>query len=62
MRSVLDTVIASSPARRRSNGESGTGSGEERSQGTEPFWYVRSFYDLDNHHREVMWMDPKAVL
>lgn len=26
------------------------------------FMYVRSFYDLDGHHWEVMWMDPKAVL
>jgi predicted lactoylglutathione lyase len=26
------------------------------------FMYVRSFYDLDGHHWEVMWMDPNAVL
>ncbi len=25
------------------------------------FMYGRSFYDLDNHHWEVMWMDPSAV-
>jgi uncharacterized protein len=25
------------------------------------FMYARSFYDLDGHHREVLWMDPKAV-
>lgn len=25
------------------------------------FMYVRSFYDLDGHHWEVMWMDPTAV-
>jgi predicted lactoylglutathione lyase len=25
------------------------------------FMYVRSFYDLDGHHWEAMWMDPKAV-
>jgi uncharacterized protein len=25
------------------------------------FMYGRSFYDLDGHHWEVMWMDPKAV-
>ena len=25
------------------------------------FMYGWSFYDLDNHHWEVMWMDPKAV-
>jgi predicted lactoylglutathione lyase len=24
------------------------------------FMYVRSFYDLDGHHWEVFWMDPKA--
>jgi uncharacterized protein len=25
------------------------------------FMYGRSFYDLDNHQWEVMWMEPKAV-
>ena len=25
------------------------------------FMYSWSFYDLDNHHWEVMWMDPKAM-
>jgi hypothetical protein len=25
------------------------------------FMYGRSFYDLDGHHWEVMWMDPAAV-
>jgi uncharacterized protein len=25
------------------------------------FLYGRSFYDLDGHHREAVWMDPKAV-
>jgi predicted lactoylglutathione lyase len=25
------------------------------------FMYGRSFFDLDGHHWEVMWMDPKAV-
>jgi uncharacterized protein len=25
------------------------------------FMYARSFYDLDGHHWEVFWMDPKAV-
>jgi predicted lactoylglutathione lyase len=25
------------------------------------FMYSRSFYDLDGHHWEVIWMDPKAV-
>lgn len=25
------------------------------------FMYGRSFYDLDGHHWEVFWMDPKAV-
>jgi predicted lactoylglutathione lyase len=32
---------------------------------TEPqdhgFMYVRTFYDLDGHHWEVMWMDAAAV-
>jgi len=23
--------------------------------------YGWSFYDLDGHHWEVMWMDPKAI-
>ena len=26
------------------------------------FMYAWSFYDLDNHHWEVMWMDPAAVI
>lgn len=25
------------------------------------FMYGRSFYDLDGHHWEVIWMDPSAV-
>jgi len=25
------------------------------------FMYSRSFYDLDGHHWEVMWMDPAAA-
>lgn len=25
------------------------------------FMYGRSFYDLDGHHWEVMWMDPSAI-
>jgi predicted lactoylglutathione lyase len=25
------------------------------------FMYGWSFYDLDGHHWEVLWMDPKAV-
>jgi uncharacterized protein len=25
------------------------------------FMYVRTFYDLDGHHWEVVWMDPKAA-
>jgi uncharacterized protein len=25
------------------------------------FMYVRTFYDLDGHHWEVLWMDPKAA-
>jgi uncharacterized protein len=25
------------------------------------FMSGRSFYDLDGHHWEVLWMDPKAV-
>jgi predicted lactoylglutathione lyase len=25
------------------------------------FMYNRSFYDLDGHHWEVLWMDPAAV-
>jgi uncharacterized protein len=25
------------------------------------FMYGHSFYDLDGHHWEVMWMDPKAI-
>jgi predicted lactoylglutathione lyase len=25
------------------------------------FMYARSFYDLDGHHWEVLWMDPKHV-
>ena len=25
------------------------------------FMYTRSFYDLDSHHWEVLWMDPKVA-
>ena len=25
------------------------------------FMYVRTFYDLDGHHWEIMWMDPAAL-
>jgi len=25
------------------------------------FMYGRSFYDIDGHHWEVFWMDPKAI-
>jgi uncharacterized protein len=25
------------------------------------FMYGRSFYDLDGHHWEIMWMDPAAI-
>jgi len=25
------------------------------------FMYASSFYDLDGHHWEVLWMDPTAV-
>lgn len=25
------------------------------------FMYGRSFYDLDGHHWEVLWMDPEAI-
>ena len=25
------------------------------------FMYARSFYDLDGHHWEVLWMDPNAL-
>jgi predicted lactoylglutathione lyase len=25
------------------------------------FMYGRSFYDLDGHHWEIFWMDPKAA-
>lgn len=25
------------------------------------FMYTRSFYDVDGHHWEVLWMDPKAI-
>lgn len=25
------------------------------------FMYSRSFYDLDGHHWEVLWMDPAAI-
>lgn len=25
------------------------------------FMYYRTFYDLDGHHWEILWMDPKAA-
>lgn len=36
----------------------GTQAGDPQDQG---FMYGRSFYDLDGHHWEVLWMDPKAI-
>ena len=36
----------------------GKHAGEKQDHG---FMYVRSFYDLDGHHWEVMWMDPKSA-
>jgi predicted lactoylglutathione lyase len=36
----------------------GTAAGDKMDHG---FMYVRSFYDLDGHHWEVVWMDPNAT-
>ena len=36
----------------------GTAANEPQDEG---FMYGRSFYDLDGHAWEVMWMDPRAV-
>jgi predicted lactoylglutathione lyase len=36
----------------------GTAVGEPKDHG---FMYGHGFYDLDGHHWEVLWMDPKAV-
>jgi uncharacterized protein len=36
----------------------GTHAGEPQDHG---FMYGWSFYDLDGHHWEVLWMDPEAV-
>jgi predicted lactoylglutathione lyase len=36
----------------------GSHAGEKQDHG---FMYGWSFFDLDGHHWEVMWMDPKAV-
>ncbi|SCK40057.1 VOC family protein [Streptomyces sp. WMMB 322] len=36
----------------------GSPAGEPQDHG---FMYGRSFYDLDGHHWEVVWMDPSAV-
>jgi predicted lactoylglutathione lyase len=36
----------------------GTKAMDSQDQG---FMYGSSFYDLDGHHWEVLWMDPKAV-
>jgi predicted lactoylglutathione lyase len=38
---------------------------EGATEATDPqdhgFMYVRTFYDLDGHHWEIMWMDPAAI-
>ncbi len=36
----------------------GTKAGDPQDHG---FMYLRSFFDPDGHHWEVMWMDPSAV-
>jgi uncharacterized protein len=36
----------------------GRAAGDPIDQG---FMYGRSFYDLDDHHWEVVWMDPAAI-
>jgi predicted lactoylglutathione lyase len=36
----------------------GRAAGEPQDHG---FMYQRSFYDLDGHHWEVMWMEPKVA-
>jgi uncharacterized protein len=36
----------------------GAHAGEPQDRG---FMYGRSFYDLDGHHWEVLWMDPEAL-
>ena len=36
----------------------GTSAGEPQDHG---FMYVRSFYDLDGHHWEILWMDPANI-
>jgi uncharacterized protein len=34
---------------------------EVRADTDHGFMYGWSFYDLDGHHWEVVWMDPKAA-
>ncbi len=37
------------------------GGAEARAPQEHGFMYGRSFYDLDGHQWEVLWMDPKAI-
>jgi uncharacterized protein len=37
------------------------GGAEARDPQDHGFMYARSFYDLDGHQWEVLWMDPKAI-
>jgi predicted lactoylglutathione lyase len=39
----------------------GAGGGDAMPAQDHGFMYTRSFYDLDDHHWEVLWMDPKAA-
>jgi predicted lactoylglutathione lyase len=51
-RAEVDEMVAKAVA------AGGAHAGEPMDHG---FMYVRSFYDLDGHHWEVLWMDPKAT-
>jgi predicted lactoylglutathione lyase len=51
-RAEVDELIARAVA---------AGGAEARAAQDHGFMYARSFYDLDGHQWEVLWMDPKAL-
>jgi uncharacterized protein len=65
-RTTTETMIALSAESRaqvddladRALAAGGQVAGETQDHG---FMYGRSFYDLDDHHWEVVWMDPSAI-
>jgi predicted lactoylglutathione lyase len=55
MRAASSTASVATPRRRPAGG---TEADDAEDYG---FMYSRSFFDLDGHGRQVMWMDPAAA-